>query len=40
MMMESEAQRRKNSMGNRNIEKIKEIEKEMIEHLNTHREMD
>lgn len=30
-MMESETQRRKNSMSNRNIEKIKEIEKEMIE---------
>ena len=29
--MESEAQKRKNSMGNRNIEKIKEIENEMIE---------
>jgi len=26
MMMESEAKRRKNSMSNRNIEKIKEIE--------------
>ena len=40
MMMESEAKRRKNSMSNRNIEKIKEIEQEMIEQLNTQREMD
>lgn len=29
--METEAKKRKNSMGNRNIDKIKEIEKEMIE---------
>jgi hypothetical protein len=30
-MMETEALKRKNSMSNRNIVKIKEIEKEMIE---------
>ena len=29
--METEAKKRKKSMGKRNIEKIKEIEKEMIE---------
>ena len=40
MMMETEAKKRKKSMGKRNIEKIKEIEKEMIEQLYTQREMD